>query len=267
MNKIILKDNASDKFSTITYPDDQHSIKLNFGVLDIKKPVDITARIINFSELEILLCLVSALRKYDYVINSINFVYLFGMRSDRAFQKGEPNYFRDIIAPIINAMNIDKIAFLHPHSMLSLSVIKNAISYIHFDTKLTESLNDKINNTIIRGDASVIDSYGQLYFDKIRMGSEIHVTLNDGLKSIDFLKNTSAPNIVIFDDLCDGGGTFIEEAKLLRKHGIEKKLILVVTHALFSKGYNIVADYFDEIICTNSYQDIIHEKFKQVKVI
>ncbi len=267
MNKIILKESGSDKFTTTTYPDGQRSIKLNFQALNIKEPVDIICRIKYFEELEILLCLVAALRKNDFIINSLNFVYLFGMRSDRAFNKGEPNYFRDVIAPIINGLQIENIGILHAHSKLSSSHVKNAISYIHADTALTQALNDKENNIIIRGDASVEESYGQFHFDKRRMGNDIHVTLHEGLSDIAKLKESTAKNILIFDDLCDGGGTFIEEAKYLRTHSIEQKLILVVTHALFTKGYNLVADHFDEIICTNSYQDIIHEKFKQIKVI
>src|ERR1700744_4467063 len=105
MQKIFLKDNISESFELITYPDGQHSIKLHMDKLNKKDDILIICRIKNFSELEVLLCLIAALNKNDFVCMHIEFVYLFGMRSDRAFSEGEPNYFKDVVAPIINNIN------------------------------------------------------------------------------------------------------------------------------------------------------------------
>jgi ribose-phosphate pyrophosphokinase len=74
--------------------------------------------------------------------------------------------------------------------------------------------------------------------------------------------------ILIYDDLCDAGGTFIQAAKYLReKLGLKNRLELLVTHGLFTKGVDNVAPYFDRIITTNSYQEIVHPKVLQIEVI
>ncbi len=57
---------------------------------------------------------------------------------------------------------------------------------------------------------------------------------------------------VIIDDICDGGATFKILAKALNVMGA-KKVILYVTHGIFSKGWkDLVEDGIDEVYTTNS---------------
>lgn len=58
--------------------------------------------------------------------------------------------------------------------------------------------------------------------------------------------------LVLIDDICDGGGTFIGIAEQLQKYRTKNKLILYVTHGLFTKGVNELLEYFDRIVTTNS---------------
>jgi ribose-phosphate pyrophosphokinase len=48
----------------------------------------------------------------------------------------------------------------------------------------------------------------------------------------------SGNKVLIVDDICDGGRTFIELAKVLRNCGAEE-VVLYVTHGIFSKGFNV----------------------------
>jgi len=56
---------------------------------------------------------------------------------------------------------------------------------------------------------------------------------------------------LIFDDLCDGGGTFLGLAKELRDQGA-RDLHLVVTHGYFSKGLEDLASVFKTIHTTDT---------------
>lgn len=58
-------------------------------------------------------------------------------------------------------------------------------------------------------------------------------------------------DVLIVDDLCDGGRTFIEAAKLLRSFGV-KRIGLYVSHGLFSKGLDCLYEHIDTIYTTNS---------------
>ena len=60
---------------------------------------------------------------------------------------------------------------------------------------------------------------------------------------------------IIVDDICDGGRTFIELAKVIRDSGFTGKLILCVTHGIFSKGLDSFTD-FDEICTANNINKV-----------
>lgn len=72
---------------------------------------------------------------------------------------------------------------------------------------------------------------------------------------------------LIVDDICDGGRTFIECAKALREKGAET-VDLLVTHGLFTKGYDILLDNgINTIYTTNSIPQGIERRNDNVKVI
>lgn len=257
LNEIILKDNKSEHFDLITYPDGQHSIKLKLYKLNIKLPVLITCRIKNFSELEVLLCLYSALKKNDFAFEYIDFIYLFGMRSDRAFSSGEPNYFRDVVAPIINSLKYGEIYInkylLFPHSVNSSSLlIDSAPSY----KNNVVSHNDFGKSIKIGGDKSVSNSFVSFNKKRIENRIEVYLSEKDIFKLKKEIKEYPDHQLLIVDDLCDAGGTFIAEAQCLRKIlPTIRRLSLFVCHGLFTKGVTHVSEHFDHIYTTNSYQD------------
>lgn len=57
--------------------------------------------------------------------------------------------------------------------------------------------------------------------------------------------------VLICDDICDGGRTFIECSKLLKAQGAVK-VGLWVTHGIFSKGLGDLGLYIDEIFTTDA---------------
>lgn len=251
MQNIILKDNLSDYHELIQYPDGQKSIRLHLDKLNIKEPISIKCRIKSFSELEVLSCLIAALRKNDFYIYELKFIYLFGMRSDRAFSNGEPNYFKDVVAPIINSFNIPNILLIEPHSLLSaMSLNGRLITNIAPSYFLPD-----FPCEIIGGDKSYADNqhYPIKYFDKIRKDGAIKISLNESFKNVLSLKKEGT--IVLADDMIDAGGTFIEEAKYLIEYFPEYKRQLFVFHGLFTKGVEPLLPYFDKIYTTNSYSD------------
>jgi ribose-phosphate pyrophosphokinase len=256
-NEIILKNNVSEHFTLICYPDGQHSIKINLDKLNIKEPVKIKCRIRNFGELEVLFCLVKALNKNDFHISSIKFVYLFGMRSDRAFEIGEPNYFRDVLSPIINLLKTN-IYVLAPHNINQLHYINAVTCY--------ETIPIDQSGMIICGDSSVKKWFPTTVDNSFNKERKENILVNLEF-DIDEIDKINYKQITIVDDLCDGGATFIAEGEYLKKKFPNKKLKLFVYHGLFTQGLTSLLSYYDEIICTNSYQDIDHPKVTQIKVI
>lgn len=91
----------------------------------------------------------------------------------------------------------------------------------------------------------------KVYFTKKR---------NPRTGKLEFIPPEDAPQLtghtcIIVDDICDGGGTFIPIAKHLRELGAQR-VVLAVSHGIFSKGLDVLKPYIDHIHCTNSFRDI-----------
>ena len=67
-----------------------------------------------------------------------------------------------------------------------------------------------------------------------------------------------ADNILIVDDICDGGGTFNGIAEALDRSGNTLPRYLYVTHGIFSKGFTDLFKNFNGIFTTDSYGTKIH---------
>jgi ribose-phosphate pyrophosphokinase len=59
----------------------------------------------------------------------------------------------------------------------------------------------------------------------------------------------------IVDDICDGGRTFIELSKELKKRNCGN-VYLIISHGIFSKGIDVLREHFTKVFCTNSISDI-----------
>jgi ribose-phosphate pyrophosphokinase len=72
---------------------------------------------------------------------------------------------------------------------------------------------------------------------------------------ISSLPKTVKDTILVVDDLCDGGRTFVETALLLRMTCPNRKLLINVTHAVNESGLLKLTEYYNGIYITNSYKD------------
>ena len=83
--------------------------------------------------------------------------------------------------------------------------------------------------------------------------------------------DVSGKTVTIPDDICVGGRTFTELAKVLKTKGAAK-INLFITHGIFSNGVKTLFDNgIDKVFTTNTYRTSIpndaNENFLQVDVI
>jgi len=67
-----------------------------------------------------------------------------------------------------------------------------------------------------------------------------------------FNGNAKGKNLVIVDDICDGGRTFIELARVLKEKGANK-VALYVTHGIFSQGLDVLKEHIDHVYCVHAF--------------
>jgi ribose-phosphate pyrophosphokinase len=103
-------------------------------------------------------------------------------------------------------------------------------------------------------------------FDKIRnqtTGKIESIDFSSSTTDIEYEQLSRASEIVICDDICDGGGTFIPVLEKLRQQTANStKFILYMTHGLFTKGVDIFFDAMKgvnlTIITTNTVEIYNH---------
>ena len=65
------------------------------------------------------------------------------------------------------------------------------------------------------------------------------------------LLNNEAAHLVVLDDICDGGATFINLAVAIRELGFTGKLSLITTHGIYSKGIDALYEHYTNVECVN----------------
>lgn len=239
------------------YPDMQPIVTLDLDNLDLKLAVKIACSITNANDLICFQCIVAALKRNDFDIDCIDLKYLWGGRADRVFSPGTCNFLMDIIEPVIP--DNTRMRMLDAHSFRwKQYTVKN---YYAFDELINELTAQNITElSVVYPDKNAADKYyncigllgqytiGDLVFNKTRMDGDFILTVNTEKSS---LVSKNKP-LLIIDDLCDGGGTFIALAQKLDELGYTGNKYLYVTHGLFSKGFTALFNHYEHIYTTNS---------------
>lgn len=280
------------KFEISKFPDGQQQVKILSTIYDyshsqiywVKKDlVQIKARLNNFKDLELIICATKSLRALGVKEIHLYTPYFLGSRSDRKFEEGSNNYLKDVICPIINSLDFKSVTVLDPHSDVLEACLNNfkkvdnlgVLQFAQFniyERMSKEELHSKYilispdagaNKKIFKiaeqigytGDIITCsksrDEQGKLSRVEVPITGDQHNMLHQG----------PFKDFIIIDDICDGGATFINIAKEIKQYFHESgktksKIYLIITHGIFSKGFEELSKYFDGIYCTNSYSNI-----------
>lgn len=276
------------KYKISKFPDGQQQVTIisingieswseyEFGESLLSTNTMIKSRLNNWLDLELIVCATKSLKELGIDEIQLYVPYIVGARSDDKFEEGSNYYLRDVICPIINSLKFSLVTCIDPHSLVLANCINNFNKLTNKDL-VTWSLQQIIDN----GDKSGIDiedhcilvspdagASKKIYklAEKIGYNEDIITCSKDRDKDgklskvnvpYDKTLGTTNKDLIIIDDICDGGATFINIAKTIKESGMfYGKIYLIVTHGIFSKGFQELSKYFDGIYCTNSYKDI-----------
>lgn len=285
LNLVNPKDSLSCSYEISRFPDGQQSVKIietnltNFKILS-KQSITIKSRLNTFQDLELIICANQALKELGVENINLYIPYCIGGRSDRKFQEGGVNYIKQVIAPILNSQNFKKVKVLDPHSDVLEACINNFVSennYKLVKMALTDIDNkDNAQNRIVlvspdAGAYKKVFGVGQNFgIENIITASKVRDVKTGKILSTELpsiKKYDDTMKYVIVDDICDGGRTFIELAKEVKKQKPDAKIYLVVTHGIFSAGFDSIMECIDGIYTTNSVKDIEGKSYvKQLNV-
>ncbi len=235
------------------FPGGETHIKLpNFIFVD---NITVTAKIRSANDLMELILVKEAL---DYYYNNLDkylvLHYMPYARQDRRCNPGESFSLMPVLN-MINRLDFHKVICADLHSSTSRN-LKNLEELSVVDIFMCYGP-DYTNEVIIAPDKgseqrarSIANLYSTEYIvcNKTRVGKDI---VYEDLSVSD--RRLLDRDVLIVDDICDGGATFIALASNIRKNASVKKISLYVTHGIFSKGIGILFDAgIDRIITTDS---------------
>lgn len=202
-----------------------------------------------------------------------------GARQDRIKWEGDMLFTIKYVAKAINDQNFDRVTTLDPHSMATTALIDRL--YVHDTRHVYVRLmymvgSSRVWDGVISPDIGAMkraEEFSQVTrtFD---FGHNPAIPVFPGTKHRDPETNKlsgfsvegleSGKHYIVVDDLCDAGGTFLGLAEKIHEAGATADLF--VTHGLFTKGTEKLAEAFQNIYATDSWP-IQHERVTYINVV
>lgn len=173
--------------------------------------------------------------------------YLPYARQDRVMNPGEALAVK-VFADMVNSLNLDSVIVCDCHSDVGIALLNNA--------KNDQTLDDEFFTPKKHWDVIVAPDAGALkktlkYAKTLGIGTLIRAdktrnVVTGEITGTEVYGDVFGKDVLIIDDICDGGRTFIELAKVLNEKGASK-ITLHVTHGIFSKGKEVFDGIIDEV--------------------
>lgn len=185
----------------------------------------------------------------------LKIMYMPYARQDRVCNLGEAFSAR-VFANLLNSMEFEVIITADVHSNVILEYLVTPVIQISVDEIFGTKFQPLLPNMVLvapdKGSFTKVKKLAEMIgvpfisANKIRKGDNIQIELEE--YNIDLI----GKNLLIVDDICDGGGTFIALSKLL-EYKNPLSINLYVTHGIFSKGLAPLRSAgIDRIYTTNS---------------
>ncbi len=184
--------------------------------------------------------------------------YLPYARQDRRCYPGEA-FGLKVMAELLNALNCAQITLFDVHSPVAFEHINNLVSISAVDiitnqSKLTNLLRSEQLVAVAPDKGAqgiVLALVERLGLRQYVLGNKTRAAVNGEVLEVAFSGDVLGKNLLIVDDICDGGRTFIEAAKALKSMGA-KSVSLYITHGIFSAGLAPFVGLVEHIYTTNT---------------
>lgn len=252
---LIDKDKSDIPYEIFTFPDGEPHIKLT-QELNRKEEYKVLCRITNPTELFIVLQIGNILDMHA-VDWYLGITYLMSQRMDRVMTFNEP-FSLQIVTSVLSSLHYHQVHVFEPHSCRMYSLLRNCFSLINAENKFNDCNLRLDHDLVCFPDKSAFDKYNKggtnyLVCDKVRDANTGRIISYEVSRSEYDKKDIKS--ILVSDDLCDGGSTFILAYNKLKELYPDAKISLYVRHMVNPKGIETVSKVFDKVYFTNSYRD------------
>lgn len=258
---LITPENSDIPFKSFTFPDGQPHLKIETAHLtneDVR--CRILTRIANPNDLLKVVLAKNVLEDAGFERIELVVSYLMAARMDRVMTVGEPFSLR-VVTDILNSVGFSKISVFDPHSEVTTALLRRstAISNYRFVKDCLDDFlatNQQTDYWLISPDAGALKKIqGVAHYvgaEHVAECMKVRDVKTGNLSGFNTLEaDFEGKTCVIVDDICDGGGTFSGLGSLLKERNAGK-VVLIVSHGIFSKGFDI--PNIDFIYTTDSFK-------------
>jgi len=254
--------------------------EVNIKVPNSKIPYVTSANIVaTIHDTEMLMALlqtVDALRIKYNKLEKIELIMPYApyARQDRVCNDGESLSCK-VFANLINSCDFNRVSIVDAHSDVLPALINNCtnldvLSVINRIEPLRRSLQAKeyVICAPDFGSTKKVEKVAKAFkHETIIQGTKKRDLATGELSGFGAYGDCTGKDILIIDDICDGGGTFVGLAKVLKTLGA-KSVSLYISHGIFSRGIdNLVDNGIDHVYTTNSNEQATHDKLTTLAII
>lgn len=248
---LINLDKSEIKYNLTRFPDGEPQISFP-NEFDRKDSVKVICRITSAEELFILTQVGDILDRQE-IIWDLFITYLMSMRMDRVMDFNRP-FSLKVVCNILNTMNYRHIMILEPHSERIKELLRTRCYSQEFNFKPYIDTQSNIvfpDSGAYQRYKTLFNCWAHIVFNKVR-------DLETGkIKEFSIREefNCYYPTFTFIDDLCDAGGTFLGELRVLKEKYPDSKFEIIICHSVNIEGLVKLCNNFDHVIVTNSYSD------------
>ena len=270
--KLFIDTNKEINYSLISFSGGERHIQLDETNPKAVNKVIIQARITSPTALIDLLLVENALRNQygKELILELELPYFPYSRQDRVCASGQA-FSLEVMTNLLSSLRLNKIVTWDAHSAVCVdmndAVNIDPAQIIQADPQLLALLQAQ-DSVLICPDKGAVARCTDIK-EKLALNTMVfcekrrNPSTGKIIKTEVLADDLSGQCAVITDDICDGGFTFIKIAEQLREKNV-KKIVLFVTHGIFSKGFEVFDDLIDEVVTTDSFPQIEHSKLRVI---
>lgn len=214
--------------------------------------------------------IVDALKRQGYVDLSLTIPYFPGARQDRVCNSGEALSVK-VYADFINNMGFRKVSVFDAHSDVVAAVVNNCRVVKNWEFVRDHIREHSSNYSLVSPDAGankkIFDLAKFLGGPRVIRADKIRNVIDGAIIGTEvYADDLTGESLVLCDDICAGGRTFIELAKKLKEKNAAK-IILIVSHYEGTANKTALREAgIDKVITTDSLPNgcLVSDSFLEV---
>lgn len=257
------------------FPGGELHFKLKKENFQMSARTEVTVRLNSSDNIMLLLLALDAIFSTNPQAEVVVHIWYMGyQQADRRFSFGEC-FGLKVIARMLNAYPVSKYYVFDPHSDMAVGLLDNADVLTNQD--FIQGAIEKIGNPFLHMVSPDAGAYKKIFKlssalreDGIFKGlvtcaNKSRNITTGAIDSIELSRyDFEGSDVLIVDDICIGGRTFVELAKKIKHYNVGN-LYLAVSHGIFSNGFTELAENFTNVFTTRSYaEQHTAEKFEKV---